>query len=630
MPGGADGEVYVAADPLQPEQRVAIKVLGAAASDAECRALLEVGSSMGGRMVAISDLGRTEEGEPFVVMPFYARRDLRRRRQALTGERPTSEVLALAAELNRIVGELHLRGHVHRNIKPENLLLRGVGGSGSGGPGDRPSALIGPDEELVLGEFVPIERRDGRTGLERWGGTEGYVAPELVAGDPPVPVPADVYSCSVVLVEMMFDVRPRPVADRRQSAFDPDVLGRMGPLAPVLRQGLSFDPADRQSSMTAWWQDLRSAVEPTEGVEAGAAGPAEAGRPVTMARPEARPLAARRRAVAVAVALGVVVVVVAAAAVAIGLVRAGDAAASGEAVGAAVPTRADDAAGSGVGTSDVAGTIGGPGTGLIVAESAVPAGSAPGPEVTVDAGGQAAAGPVATSAAAPVSGSSAPAGPTGSTAPAAAAEVAPAGGGGTNPTRVVNPTSSVPAETSAVSPTPTVGPSTVSGTVSSGRLLTSLAAGTASVDSVVRAASTACDSASTYAHGAKVTIAGVAHHVVRADAAAGAVKLEEGGYRLGVTGVGPFLIVGSAGADQLTGHTGDDVICGLDGDDDLNGKDGDNVLVGGAGSDGLKATAGTNVLIGDDSDRYLTGGTGEDWCSTVTNTHSTCEAAHRF
>ncbi|WP_205347161.1 calcium-binding protein [Pseudonocardia broussonetiae] len=77
-------------------------------------------------------------------------------------------------------------------------------------------------------------------------------------------------------------------------------------------------------------------------------------------------------------------------------------------------------------------------------------------------------------------------------------------------------------------------------------------------------------------------------------------------------GAGPFVVLGTSGADTIVGSTGGDCIVGGAGDDSLTGGDGDDVLVGGAGADLLTGGAGADTLLGGPGGDDLRGGDGQD------------------
>lgn len=77
-------------------------------------------------------------------------------------------------------------------------------------------------------------------------------------------------------------------------------------------------------------------------------------------------------------------------------------------------------------------------------------------------------------------------------------------------------------------------------------------------------------------------------------------------------GAGPFLVLGTAVADRITGSTKDDCIVGGGGADTITGGDGDDVVVGGTGEDAIRGEAGADRLLGGAGRDDLRGGTGKD------------------
>lgn len=75
---------------------------------------------------------------------------------------------------------------------------------------------------------------------------------------------------------------------------------------------------------------------------------------------------------------------------------------------------------------------------------------------------------------------------------------------------------------------------------------------------------------------------------------------------------GADILSGLGGNDLLQGGAGDDVLYGGDGDDDLRGEDGADHLFGGAGADKLYGGAGNDRLEGGDGNDWLEGGGGAD------------------
>ncbi|MFF4501110.1 serine/threonine-protein kinase [Streptomyces sp. NPDC001401] len=162
------------------------------------------------------------------------------RAQGATG--PEAALVLLKGALLGL-GAAHAAGVVHRDYKPENVLVRADGSS-------------------ALADFG-IAVRVGR--VTEAAGTPAYMAPEQWRGEPAGPA-GDVYAAAAVLFECLTGRRPFTGDDvtalRLQHLRAPVELGDVpGPLRGLLRQGMAKDPADRPG-IEAFLAELeRSAIE---------------------------------------------------------------------------------------------------------------------------------------------------------------------------------------------------------------------------------------------------------------------------------------------------------------------------------------------------------------------------------
>ncbi|MGH2957856.1 MAG: serine/threonine-protein kinase [Solirubrobacterales bacterium] len=146
-------------------------------------------------VVQVFDVG--EEGDrPFIVMEHVdggtLTDRLERRRRAL----PTREALPVLQQLCEGLGHAHDRGLVHRDVKPQNLLLRDEDGC------------------LKIVDFG-IARAVEDTRLTKTGlvvGTDRYMAPEQLADGKLSPA-TDVYACGVVADEILPANRPAALTE---------------------------------------------------------------------------------------------------------------------------------------------------------------------------------------------------------------------------------------------------------------------------------------------------------------------------------------------------------------------------------------------------------------------------------
>ncbi len=191
---------------------------------------------------AVRVIDLVAEGETLaIVMELVDGQDLRRRlRSAKT--LPPAEAAGLAVQLLTGLGAVHAAGVVHRDVKPENLLLDTAAG---------PATLKVTDFGVAR-----LSYGGSLTKLSSLIGTPEYMAPELADGDSADPA-ADVYSAGVVLYEMLSGRTPfaggSPVAVLRRHAdmAPPEVPGLPGALWEQLSLMLAKEPADRPAAAEA-------------------------------------------------------------------------------------------------------------------------------------------------------------------------------------------------------------------------------------------------------------------------------------------------------------------------------------------------------------------------------------------
>jgi len=130
------------------------------------------------------------DGLPYYVMPFVKGESLRVRLAA--GPLAVPETIGILADVAKALGYAQSEGVVHRDIKPDNILLS----SGASTVADFGIAkAISSARQSEAGETL--------TSLGTSLGTPAYMAPEQVAGDPNVDHRADIYSLGCVAYEML-------------------------------------------------------------------------------------------------------------------------------------------------------------------------------------------------------------------------------------------------------------------------------------------------------------------------------------------------------------------------------------------------------------------------------------------
>ncbi len=243
--GGGMGQVYEAFD-AELVRSVAVKVMRpdrAADPDArerfvrEARALAAVSNP---HVVTIHHVSQ-HDGQPFLVMELVAGETLEAHLR--NGALPLLQLLHTAREIAGGLAAAHRAGVIHRDVKPDNVVLSAADGR---------AKLIdfGLAHTAHLGE-------DGNSTV----GTPIYMAPEQVRGVA-ITAATDLFSFGVLLYRMATGRTPfagttvNEWRDRLLSADPPTPVEELNPtipppLADLIRRLLEKDPADRPESARA-------------------------------------------------------------------------------------------------------------------------------------------------------------------------------------------------------------------------------------------------------------------------------------------------------------------------------------------------------------------------------------------
>jgi tRNA A-37 threonylcarbamoyl transferase component Bud32 len=268
---GGMGVVYLAQD-LTLDRKVAIKLHRVATARAADRMLGEAraAAKIAHENVLVVYEAGTWNGHVFIAMEYV---DGWTARQWIhDAPRTWQQVVALYLEAGRGLAAAHAHGLVHRDVKPDNVLIARSttpGGRGRARIADFGLARAASDafDQSVDGMVATASARAVTDGI---AGSPAYMAPEqLVRGD--VDARADQYAFCVALHEGLFGRRPFEGAELSllgasgsQGAI---ALPRDGAVPAsvrrVLRRGLSPDPAARFPSMDALLAELGHDPEAT-------------------------------------------------------------------------------------------------------------------------------------------------------------------------------------------------------------------------------------------------------------------------------------------------------------------------------------------------------------------------------
>jgi serine/threonine-protein kinase len=144
--------------------------------------------------VAIFDFGRTEQGQPYIVMEYLRGRDLARVADD-EGPLPLARVVDILRQTLGALEEAHALGIVHRDLKPDNVVLEPL----------RSGLDFVKVVDFGLAKILEDAPSAHGGALTRPGlvcGTPEYMSPEQGRGDP-LDGRADLYSVGVILFELL-------------------------------------------------------------------------------------------------------------------------------------------------------------------------------------------------------------------------------------------------------------------------------------------------------------------------------------------------------------------------------------------------------------------------------------------
>ncbi len=267
---GGMATVYLAED-LKHSRKVAVKVLrpelaatlGPDRFTQEIRIAAQLSHP---HILPVLDSGQADEFL-YYVMPLVEGESLRDR-ITRSGELPIADAVRILAEVTDALAYAHGRGVVHRDIKPDNIMIAGR------------HALV---MDFGVAKALSEAGAGAKGALTTAGmalGTPAYMSPEQAAADPAIDHRADIYALGAMAYEMLtgqppftgrtpqailaaqVTQKPEPIENRR--------TGIPGPLAIAVMRCLEKRPADRYQTADA----LLAVLEPI-GTPSGGTTPAQ-------------------------------------------------------------------------------------------------------------------------------------------------------------------------------------------------------------------------------------------------------------------------------------------------------------------------------------------------------------------
>jgi eukaryotic-like serine/threonine-protein kinase len=261
---GGMATVYLAQD-VKHQRRVAVKVLrpelaATLGPDRFFREIQIAAQLQHPHILPLLDSGDAQ-GFLYYVMPFVEGESLRER-LSRRGELPVHEAVKVLVEVSDALAHAHRRGVVHRDIKPDNVML------------SERHALV-----TDFGVAKAVSEATGRNKLTTAGvalGTPAYMAPEQAAADPHIDHRVDIYAIGAMAYELLsgrppftggssqeilaahVTQAPQPITARR-AACPPA-------LAAVVMRCLEKRPADRWQTADELLAQLEPLATPSGGV----------------------------------------------------------------------------------------------------------------------------------------------------------------------------------------------------------------------------------------------------------------------------------------------------------------------------------------------------------------------------
>src|SRR6266446_2690548 len=252
---GSFGEVYLGEHIYHNNTLAAVKVLQARLTAEDLKEFITEANTMfrlqHPHIVRLLDFGIGPANTPFLTMAYAPKGTLRQRHPK--GKRlPLGSIIAYVRPIAAALQYAHDERLIHRDVKPENILL-------------------GPNDEVWLSDFgiVAVAHSTRSVDTEKPGGTVPYMAPEQLRGRPR---PAsDQYALGVIVYEWLCGERPfagtaTEIAMQHFLEPPPSLREKVPAISPdvgqVVLTALAKDPTARFASVQAFATALQAAAKP--------------------------------------------------------------------------------------------------------------------------------------------------------------------------------------------------------------------------------------------------------------------------------------------------------------------------------------------------------------------------------
>jgi serine/threonine-protein kinase len=210
-------------------------------------------------IVQIIDFNQTPEGAPYIVMEYLEGSDLDSR-MAQRGPMPLTEVVPIVEQIASALAAAHGHGVIHRDLKPQNVLLVPI-----------PVALPGqPTEFIKVVDFgiSKFKMAESLTGQPVIMGTPHYMSPEQARGQgEDIDGRTDQFALAIMTYELLSGRKPFPgdtvagVIYNVVHETPPSLTPMVGEAVDaVLRTALAKDRASRFPTIAVYASSLRAAA----------------------------------------------------------------------------------------------------------------------------------------------------------------------------------------------------------------------------------------------------------------------------------------------------------------------------------------------------------------------------------